>query len=199
MNCDIKSQNILYKDQIAVVDFGLCQKLEDNEQVISDRYLLQTRSYRSPASVLQAPLTLRDDLWSVGCVLFELYTQEKLFRTLGEDNYDTVNEYLQMIIETLGSFPPKNMLQQSNKLSYFFNVSKKANGEIDEVSLMKPVKLETSLLSIRKRMLAAAKMRGKFVDDKTDTTTGDDEKLLKLVEKLVSYADITAQDASLLW
>jgi serine/threonine protein kinase len=198
LHCDIKAANILYKGIIKVIDFGMSHQLDDNGKVITDGYLLQTRSYRSPASVLNVPLTLRDDLWGVGCVLFELYTQKSLFRTYGTDTFDTINEYLQMIIKVMGAMPPNDMLQQSKNLDEFFYVSKKSNGEVVNVSLKYQVNLPSSLLSIRKAMLAAAKMRGKFVYDKANKTTGDDELLIQLVEKLVSYDDITMQDAYLL-
>merc|ERR1712151_249051 len=42
---------------------------------------INTRQYRAPEVILALGWNERSDLWSVGCILMELYTGELLFRT----------------------------------------------------------------------------------------------------------------------
>jgi dual specificity tyrosine-phosphorylation-regulated kinase 2/3/4 len=78
IHCDLKPENILICDEegknLKVVDFGSgCQT---DQQVYT---YVQSRFYRSPEVILRVPYTPKVDLWSLGCILAELYTGEPLF------------------------------------------------------------------------------------------------------------------------
>jgi dual specificity tyrosine-phosphorylation-regulated kinase 2/3/4 len=47
-----------------------------NEQVYT---YVQSRYYRAPEVILRIPYSEKVDIWSLGCILAELYTGEPLF------------------------------------------------------------------------------------------------------------------------
>jgi len=63
--------------------------------------VVSTRHYRAPEIVLGIGWSAPCDLWSIGCVLVELYTGEALFQT-----HDNV-EHLAMMEQVLGRFPER--------------------------------------------------------------------------------------------
>ncbi|XP_010447357.1 PREDICTED: serine/threonine-protein kinase AFC3-like isoform X1 [Camelina sativa] len=79
---------------IKLIDFG--STVCDNRIHHS---IVQTRHYRSPEVILGLGWSYQCDLWSVGCILFELCTGEALFQT--HDNL----EHLAMMERALGPLP----------------------------------------------------------------------------------------------
>jgi dual-specificity kinase len=61
---------------------------------------VSTRHYRAPEVLLGMGWSFPCDVWSVGCILVELYTGEALFQT--HDNL----EHLAMMEACIGRFPP---------------------------------------------------------------------------------------------
>ncbi len=74
---------------------------------------IQSRFYRAPEILLGTPYSFPIDMWSLGCVLVELYTARPLFP--GRDSI----EQLYKIMEVLGP-PPNNMLEQAVYLKKYF-------------------------------------------------------------------------------
>ncbi|CAN6359796.1 unnamed protein product [Urochloa humidicola] len=78
VHCDLKPENILLKSysrcEIKVIDLGSSCFLSDNLNLY-----IQSRSYRSPEVILGLPYDQKIDIWSLGCILAELYTGEVLF------------------------------------------------------------------------------------------------------------------------
>lgn len=78
MHADLKPENILIKSynpiKIKIVDLG-------NSCFFHD-YLgeyVQSRSYRAPQVVLGTGYDEKIDIWSVGCIVAELWTKNMLF------------------------------------------------------------------------------------------------------------------------
>lgn len=74
----MKPENILLKDErcskLKLVDYGSgCFR---EEQVYT---YVQSRFYRAPEVILRLKYTEKVDIWSLGCILVELYTGEPLF------------------------------------------------------------------------------------------------------------------------
>ena len=73
VHCDLKPDNVLVdaEGHAHIADFGLsmpAQLAEPNEHIV-------TRFYRAPELACLLPWSYPVDLWSVGCILFELLTQ----------------------------------------------------------------------------------------------------------------------------
>ncbi|EPS72763.1 hypothetical protein M569_01993, partial [Genlisea aurea] len=78
IHCDLKPENILLKSyrrcEIKIIDLGSSCFLTDNLSVY-----IQSRSYRAPEVMLGLPYNQKIDLWSIGCIIAELYSGEVLF------------------------------------------------------------------------------------------------------------------------
>lgn len=75
----------------------------------SNGVLIQTREYRAPEILLGCDFNPRTDVWSVGCIVYELITGDFLLdpkrRTSVEREMDI--EHLAMIMQILGPVPPR--------------------------------------------------------------------------------------------
>jgi serine/threonine-protein kinase len=84
---DIKPQNVLLdrSGEPKLTDFGLARQLDD-PGITSPGLFLGTPHYVSPEQAAAGPVDERADLYSLGVVLFEMATGEKLFEgeTVGE-------------------------------------------------------------------------------------------------------------------
>ncbi|XP_050076817.1 dual specificity tyrosine-phosphorylation-regulated kinase mbk-2-like [Anopheles maculipalpis] len=112
IHCDMKPENILLKQQgrsgIKVIDFG--SSCFENERVYT---YIQSRFYRAPEVILGAKYDMAIDMWSLGCIVAELYTGSALLP--GEDEYDQ----MACIIELLG-MPPLKLLHNARWPSRYF-------------------------------------------------------------------------------
>jgi serine/threonine protein kinase len=95
---DLKPENILFESTtrclVRVIDFGSSCF---NEDKLSS--YVQSRSYRAPEVFLGADYDGRIDVWSLGCILVELLTQDVLFQS------SSIPEMLARIVETCGAVP----------------------------------------------------------------------------------------------
>ncbi|KAI9224806.1 kinase-like domain-containing protein, partial [Blastocladiella britannica] len=116
IHCDLKPENILLKglheNQLKVIDFGsACQ---EHQTVYT---YIQSRFYRSPEVLLGLPYTSAIDMWSLGCIVAELYLGLPLFP--GTSEYNQISR----IIDMLGN-PPNYMIEVGkNAKSYFVKTS----------------------------------------------------------------------------
>ncbi len=87
VHLDLKPENILVKNELTmnvkVIDFGSASFIEGG-----DYDYLQTRPYRAPEVTFGCKYTFTADMWSLGCILYELVTGTVLFpyRTV-QENY----------------------------------------------------------------------------------------------------------------
>src|SRR5712691_1798027 len=79
---DIKPANIMVEagDRVKVTDFGIAKVTDSGEHLTMTGSLLGTPSYMSPEQARGATLDGRSDLFSVGCVLYEMLAGKKAFR-----------------------------------------------------------------------------------------------------------------------
>ena len=107
IHCDLKPENILLeqlnKSSIKVIDFG--SSCFSNEKIYT---YIQSRFYRAPEVMLGIPYTTQIDMWSLGCILAELYVGYAIFP--GESD----SEQMSLIMEING-VPPMEMIKYAPK------------------------------------------------------------------------------------
>ncbi|CAO3633360.1 unnamed protein product [Mucor fragilis] len=113
IHCDLKPENILLKhptkSTIKVIDFG--SSCLEHQRVYT---YIQSRFYRSPEIILGLDYTMAIDMWSLGCIIAELYTGVPIFP--GENE----QEQLACIMEVLG-VPDPELIQLSERRNLFFD------------------------------------------------------------------------------
>ncbi|KAI8902907.1 kinase-like domain-containing protein [Globomyces pollinis-pini] len=93
-NSKTKTRKMLVSTKIILIDFGsTIADIDHHSNVVS------TRHYRAPEIILNLGWSYPCDIWSLGCILVELYTGIALFQT-HEDM-----EHLKMMEIVLGAFP----------------------------------------------------------------------------------------------
>lgn len=88
---------------IKIIDFG--------STIYDDDYhsrIINTRQYRSPEVILDIGWSYASDMWSLGCILIEMYTGDLLFNTHSH------LEHLAMMEQIVGKFPTE-MLKRASK------------------------------------------------------------------------------------
>lgn len=113
IHCDLKPENILLAhplhSEIKTIDFG--SSCFENEKVYT---YIQSRFYRSPEVILGMTYGMPIDMWSLGCILAELYTGYPIFP--GENE----QEQLACIMEVFGP-PEKHLIERSTRKKLFFD------------------------------------------------------------------------------
>jgi dual specificity tyrosine-phosphorylation-regulated kinase 2/3/4 len=113
IHCDLKPENILLAhplhSEIKVIDFG--SSCFENQKVYT---YIQSRFYRSPEVILGMTYGLPIDMWSLGCIMAELYTGVPIFP--GENE----QEQLACIMEVFGP-PEKHLIEKSTRRKLFFD------------------------------------------------------------------------------
>ncbi|XP_065581916.1 uncharacterized protein LOC136041241 isoform X2 [Artemia franciscana] len=113
IHCDLKPENVLLKhhksSSIKVIDFG--SSCYTHQRVYT---YIQSRFYRSPEVILGLPYGPPIDMWSLGCILAELFTGYPLFP--GENEM----EQLACIMEILG-LPPDSVIHTASRRRLFFD------------------------------------------------------------------------------
>jgi len=114
--CPATKRNIrrMRDTRVKLIDFGSATfDWEHHSSVVS------TRHYRPPEVILEMGWSQPCDVWSTGCIIFELYQGHTLFQT--HDNL----EHLAMMTRILGEFPQHlirrtktNFFQPHGKLSW---------------------------------------------------------------------------------
>ncbi|KAJ3640771.1 hypothetical protein Zmor_027314 [Zophobas morio] len=125
---DLKPENILFVDSdyelvynskkrrdvkrvkrtdVRLIDFGSATFDHEHHSTI-----VSTRHYRAPEVILELGWAQPCDVWSIGCILFELYLGITLFQT--HDN----REHLAMMQRILGEIPIR--MARKTKTKYFY-------------------------------------------------------------------------------
>jgi serine/threonine protein kinase len=79
---DLKPGNIMFRadDSLALADFGIARRLDDQNELTNQGSVLGTPNYLSPEQALGEPVGPAADLYSVGVMLFEMLAGRKPYR-----------------------------------------------------------------------------------------------------------------------
>lgn len=126
---DLKPENLLFKNrgdfetlytrkgraykkmrntEVRLIDFGSATFDHDHHSTV-----VSTRHYRAPEVVLELGWSIPCDIWSIGCILFELCQGATMFQT--HEN----KEHLAMMEQILGPIP-YGMIKKTPKTKYFW-------------------------------------------------------------------------------
>ncbi|TQV98423.1 protein kinase lkh1 [Cordyceps javanica] len=100
----VKQRRVLLKPDICLIDFG--------SATFEDEYhssVVSTRHYRAPEVILSLDWSYPCDIWSIGCILVELFTGDALFQT--HEN----REHLAMMEAVCGRPIDRALVQRANK------------------------------------------------------------------------------------
>ncbi|KAG1521492.1 hypothetical protein G6F52_006700 [Rhizopus delemar] len=113
IHCDLKPENIMLKHPaktlIKVIDFG--SSCFESQKVYT---YIQSRFYRSPEVILGLSYHMAIDMWSLGCIIAELYTGAPLFP--GENEQDQ----LACMMEIMG-VPERHLIDRCTRRKLFFD------------------------------------------------------------------------------
>ncbi|XP_005108053.1 homeodomain-interacting protein kinase 2 [Aplysia californica] len=115
IHADLKPENIMLVDpvrfpyRVKVIDFGSASHVS---KALPSTYL-QSRYYRAPEILLGLPFCEAIDMWSLGCVIAELFLGWPLYP--GSSEYDQIR----YISQTQG-LPAEHMLSAATKTNRFF-------------------------------------------------------------------------------
>ncbi|KAG8431623.1 hypothetical protein GDO86_017882 [Hymenochirus boettgeri] len=115
IHADLKPENIMLVDpirqpyRVKVIDFGSASYVS---KTVCSTYL-QSRYYRAPEVILGLPFCEAIDMWSLGCVIAELFLGWPLYP--GAQEYDQIR----YISQTQG-LPGESLINAGTKTSRFF-------------------------------------------------------------------------------
>ena len=111
---ELKDANMLRQCRAVVVDLGnACWKHRHFSEDI------QTRQYRAPEVLIGTKYDTSADMWSLGCITFELLTGDLLFDPRAGQDYDRDEDHLAMFQELLGKMPKRLSLAGKYSKNFF--------------------------------------------------------------------------------
>lgn len=113
--------------EVVLSDFGTVYTKDEIEPDSE----IQTRYYMSPEVILQCGCDQRCDLWSVGCMLYELLTGDILFDPEKDRNRGRDFHHLFWIAQICGNIP-EGMINRSPRKKEFFDKKGKLLGKRPE-------------------------------------------------------------------
>lgn len=105
-----KKVRIPKSSRIKLIDFG-CATYDDDKHK-SD--LIATRQYRAPEVIVGMSWSYPSDIWSIGCIIAELYSGDQLFETHSN------MEHIALIERGIEKWP-KSMLNKSPVTAKYFD------------------------------------------------------------------------------
>lgn len=99
---------------VKLSDFGNCIPFNPTY------YGIQTRYYRSPEVILNHPYNQTVDIWSIGCMMYELLNGKLLFDPDKTNSTSRDKNHIKLILEKIGPID-KGIIGGSVKKDVFFN------------------------------------------------------------------------------
>ena len=88
--------------RVAIIDWGNTEEMGD-DYVLPYTHQLQTESYRAPEAIVGTGASPGTDLWSVGCIVYDMAVGDYLFRPNDTAPWGLAVDHLALIQDVLGS------------------------------------------------------------------------------------------------
>ena len=111
---NLKDMEYLMKCRTTIVDLG--NACWTHRHFSED---IQTRQYRAPEVLIGSKYDTSADIWSLGCMTFELLTGDLLFDPRAGEDYDRDEDHLAMFQELLGKMPKRLALEGRYSSNFF--------------------------------------------------------------------------------
>ncbi|ELP89159.1 dual specificity protein kinase lkH1, putative [Entamoeba invadens IP1] len=128
IHTDLKPENVLLsftvpKNSEDPLPEHFTTKLADfgNANWVTKRFTddIQTLEYRAPEVILGLHWGCPVDVWSHGCMIFELVTGDYLFKPKGSESFSIEEDHLAQFMELLGFFQNRYLKYAPNAPKYF--------------------------------------------------------------------------------
>ena len=161
IHTDVKPENVLVVPdagadasggtlKIKIADFGNAIFVEQQNVKA-----IQTREYRCPESILGVwPFASAADIWSLGCVTYEMLTGNLLFDPPSpgpEDRFSKDESHLASVVQLMG-FVPGTVLARGKHTSKFFDLK---TGQLRQLSHVMPFAKRGVTVDLTKAMPVA--------------------------------------------
>lgn len=171
IHCDLKPENIMFETsnckKIRIIDFGSSIIVKRRNMYYN---YIQTRWYCSPDVILGKPITIHIDIWSLGCIIYELYTRNVLFK--GKKSCNLSRKFqLHRIIEVLG-IPSESYLSDCLMRARYFIYKRTLIPKDNNYNLIKEINDKGEEIILEKRNL----------DDEVTNPS-----ILKLIKEMLKY------------
>lgn len=159
IHCDLKPENVLLisrasdggpdeiRDHVKIIDFGSSCFM--GKQCYP---YIQSRFYRAPEVIMRLDYNRPIDIWSFGCLIFEMIRGYPLFP--GEDEFDQ----LACMMEKLG-LPPLQMVESSRVFSRYFMEPEASRRYYSSLDKQTPLKLIPRYCTIHQNQDGSAELR----------------------------------------
>jgi serine/threonine-protein kinase SRPK3 len=129
--------------EVFLIDFATIRKIEKK----NTNYHVQSRNYTSPEILVCIPYSYKIDVWSLGCIMYELFAGDYMIEPQGTRSYGTDENHLYWIIELIDKFP-KHMTQSNTAKQFFFATGKfRVNIEEKDWCIEKSLECDGAIIS----------------------------------------------------
>jgi serine/threonine protein kinase len=164
-NVDIDKYDLNHDNlSISLADFG--SFVEEGEFY---NMSFGTRYYRSPENILVGKSSYPNDIWALGCTIYEILTGEILFDPIKDKNYNRDFYHLKLINELCGEFS-KDFLKKTKEYKKYFdkNYKLKLNKDLKFKNMIEAKlynKVPNNMIEFIKKMLIIDPLKRSTIEE----------------------------------
>ena len=176
---DLKPENIFMRGydnvpEVVIGDFGLSLYVNNNSYINKGHNMLQTVCYRAPEIYFKIPYNESIDIWSVGCIIYEIFFNCILVSTKKDED-------LLLFIHEIFGEPDKKFIDSHKNISKYYK-----NYEtiyIQDSKYMYRYPLNNDVFNIKKDRYKFNLSKNKFVNKKI-------EELLMFIKQFLEWDSV---------